>query len=84
MLLALDRTCWKFGRYDINVLILAIIHNGIAIRCCGTFSALRELKPQGAAERPSCPGSAPSLASTAMLDLLADGSYRQGLDDIPC
>src|SRR3954463_444762 len=30
-LLALDRTCWKFGRYDINVLVLAIIHNGIAI-----------------------------------------------------
>src|SRR4051812_47769921 len=30
-LLALDRTCWKFGRYDINVLMLAIIHNGIAI-----------------------------------------------------
>ena len=30
-LLALDRTCWKFGRYDINILMLAIIHNGIAI-----------------------------------------------------
>src|SRR3954467_14339946 len=30
-LLALDRTCWTFGRYDINVLMLAIIHNGIAI-----------------------------------------------------
>src|SRR3954454_2544128 len=30
-LLALDRTCWKFGRYDINVLMLAIIRNGIAI-----------------------------------------------------
>src|SRR4051812_49946856 len=30
-LLALDRTCWKFGRSDINVLMLAIIHNGIAI-----------------------------------------------------
>src|SRR3954462_7060467 len=30
-LLALDRTCWKFGRYDINILVLAIIHNGIAI-----------------------------------------------------
>src|SRR3954465_4976265 len=29
--LALDRTCWKFGRYDIKVLILAIIRNGIAI-----------------------------------------------------
>src|SRR3954465_8324663 len=23
-LLALDRTCWKFGRYDINILMLAI------------------------------------------------------------
>jgi hypothetical protein len=30
-LLALDRTCWKFGRHDINILMLAIIHNGIAI-----------------------------------------------------
>src|SRR3954451_17053350 len=30
-LLALDRTCWKFGRSDINILMLAIIHNGIAI-----------------------------------------------------
>src|SRR4051794_33851461 len=30
-LLALDRTCWKFGRYDINILMLAIIHKGIAI-----------------------------------------------------
>src|SRR4051794_28411281 len=30
-LLALDRTCWKFGRYDINVLMLAIIHKGVAI-----------------------------------------------------
>src|SRR3954469_1270849 len=30
-LLALDRPCWKFGRYDINILMLAIIHNGIAI-----------------------------------------------------
>src|SRR4051794_23168893 len=30
-LLALDRTRWKFGRYDINILMLAFIHNGIAI-----------------------------------------------------
>src|SRR3954462_3683871 len=30
-LLALDRTCGKFGRYDINILMLAIIHKGIAI-----------------------------------------------------
>src|SRR3954454_3972241 len=30
-LLPLDRTCWKFGRHDINILMLAIIHNGIAI-----------------------------------------------------
>src|SRR4051812_2508671 len=30
-LLALDRTCWTFGRYDINIRMLAIIHNGIAI-----------------------------------------------------
>src|SRR3954468_16457599 len=30
-LLALDRTYWKFGRYDINALMLAIIRNGIAI-----------------------------------------------------
>jgi hypothetical protein len=30
-LLALDRTCWTFGRHDINILMLAIIHNGIAI-----------------------------------------------------
>src|SRR3954466_12824542 len=30
-LLALDRTCWKFGRQDINILMLAIIRNGIAI-----------------------------------------------------
>src|SRR3954469_12987764 len=31
LLLALDRTCWKFGPHDINVLMLAIIRNGIAI-----------------------------------------------------
>ena len=30
-LLALDRTCWTFGRHDINILMLAIIRNGIAI-----------------------------------------------------
>src|SRR3954462_10181603 len=30
-LLALDRTCWKFGRHDVNILMLAIIRNGIAI-----------------------------------------------------
>ena len=30
-LLALDRTCWTFGRHDVNVLMLAIIRNGIAI-----------------------------------------------------
>src|SRR4051812_22321013 len=30
-LLALDHTCWKFGRHDINILMLAIIRNGIAI-----------------------------------------------------
>jgi hypothetical protein len=29
-LLALDRTFWKFGPYDINILMLAIIQNGIA------------------------------------------------------
>jgi hypothetical protein len=30
-LLALDRTCWTLGRHDVNVLMLAIIRNGIAI-----------------------------------------------------
>src|SRR3712207_3770537 len=30
-LLALDRTCWTFGRHDVTVLMLAIIRNGIAI-----------------------------------------------------
>lgn len=30
-LLALDRTSWKFGRRDVNVLMLAIVHNGMAI-----------------------------------------------------
>src|SRR5215212_8585716 len=30
-LLALDRTCWTFGRHDVNVLMLAVIRNGIAI-----------------------------------------------------
>src|SRR4051794_2404514 len=30
-LLALDRTCWTFGRHDVNVLRLAVIRNGIAI-----------------------------------------------------
>src|SRR3954463_11056336 len=29
-LLALDRTCWTFGRHNVNVLMLAIIGNGIA------------------------------------------------------
>jgi hypothetical protein len=26
-LLALDRTCWRFGRHDVNVLMLAVIRN---------------------------------------------------------
>ena len=30
-LLALDRTCWTLGRHDVNVLMLAVIRNGIAI-----------------------------------------------------
>src|SRR3954470_15904834 len=30
-LLALDRTCWTFGHHDINILMLEIIHSGIAI-----------------------------------------------------
>lgn len=30
-LLALDRTNWKFGKLDINILVLSICHNGIAI-----------------------------------------------------
>src|SRR3982751_6953702 len=30
-LLALDRTCWKFGRHEVNVLMLAIIRHGSAI-----------------------------------------------------
>src|SRR3954451_23948321 len=30
-LLALARTCWKFGQHDINILMLALIHKGIAI-----------------------------------------------------
>ena len=30
-LLALDRTNWKFGQLDINILVLAICHKGIAI-----------------------------------------------------
>src|SRR4051812_27556006 len=45
-LLALDRTCWKFGRYDINVLMLAIIRNGIAIS--GPWSQEVDLLPRGA------------------------------------
>jgi len=30
-LLALDRTNWKFGKMDINILVLSICHRGIAI-----------------------------------------------------
>ncbi len=30
-LLAFDRTNWKFGKLDINILVLSICHNGIAI-----------------------------------------------------
>ncbi|MDZ5454672.1 hypothetical protein [Labrys sp. ZIDIC5] len=30
-LLALDRTSWKFGRRDVNVLMLGVVHNGIAV-----------------------------------------------------
>jgi len=30
-LLALDRTNWKFGKLDINILVLSICHHGIAI-----------------------------------------------------
>jgi hypothetical protein len=30
-LLVLDRTNWKFGKIDINILVLSICHRGIAI-----------------------------------------------------
>jgi hypothetical protein len=30
-LLVLDRTNWKFGKLDINILVLSICHKGIAI-----------------------------------------------------
>src|SRR6187401_2701681 len=35
--LALDRTNWKFGKTDINILMLAIVWQGIAIPCMWTL-----------------------------------------------
>ncbi len=60
-LLALDRTCWKFGRHDVNVLMLAIIRNGIAIPVMGTFSAEPGAPPR-LSVAPFYRASAPSMA----------------------
>ena len=35
--LILDRTNWKFGRKDLNILFLAVAHEGIAIPLFGNF-----------------------------------------------
>jgi hypothetical protein len=34
--LAVDRTEWKFGRTPVNLLVVAIVHNGFAIAVCWT------------------------------------------------
>ena len=60
-LLALDRTCWKFGRYNINILVLAIIHNDIAIPVMWDVSAEPGTPPR-LSGAPFCPAFAPSLA----------------------
>jgi hypothetical protein len=36
-LLSLDRTNWQFGQYSINLLVLAIVHNGVAFPVYWTF-----------------------------------------------
>lgn len=36
-LLSLDRTNWQFGHYSINLLVLAIVHNGVAFPVYWTF-----------------------------------------------
>jgi hypothetical protein len=61
-LLALDRTCWTFGRHDVNVLMLAIIRNGIAIPVMWDVLATEPGTPLRLNGAPFCPASAPSLA----------------------
>ena len=67
VVLAFDRTCWKFGRYDINILMLAIIHNGIAIPLMWDVSAEPGTPPR-LSGAPFCPAFAPSLARPPSLD----------------
>ena len=64
-LLALDRTCWKVGRHDINILMLAIIHNGIAIPVMWDVlgrAGTSTTAPPRLNGAPFCPAFAPSLA----------------------
>ena len=83
-LLALDRTCWKFGRYDINILMLAIIHNGIANQVM--WDVLGRAGTSTTAQR-----SAPSVPLLRRLWRIRhrwidrrSGVHRQGLDGVPC
>jgi len=73
-LLALDRTCWKFGRHDVNVLMLAIIRNGIAIPVM--WDGLDRAGNSTTAQRSAllsrfCPG----FGETAIAGLIADREF---------
>ena len=73
-LLALDRTCWKFGRHEVNVLMLAIIRNGIAIPVM--WDVLGRAGTSTTAQRSAlCPASVPSLARLPSPELIADREF---------
>src|SRR3954466_9910409 len=79
-LLALDRTCWKFGRYDINILMLAIIHNGIAIPVM--WDVLGRAGTSTTAQRSALLSRFCAVfGEAAIAGLIA---HRHGLDDVAC
>src|SRR5215212_6296252 len=82
-LLALDRTCWKFGRHDINVLMLAIIRHGIAIPVMWDVLGRAGIH-HGSAERPSVPLLRRLWRGSHRRIDRRSGVYRHGLDDVPC
>src|SRR4051794_19096068 len=80
-LLALDRTCWTFGRHDVNVLMLAIIRHGIAIPVMGDVLGRAGIH-HGSAERPSVPLLRRLWRGSHRRIDRRSGVYRHGLDVI--
>src|SRR3954454_16193377 len=78
-LLALERTCWKFGRHEVNILMLAIIHSGDV----GRSRPSRDLH-HGSAERPSVPLLRRLWRGRHRWIDRRSGVHRHGLDVVAC